>query len=56
MVRTIRGACPGVLPAAPGSSNKFDATFSDPDVAATIKGFNGSGSVEVIAITIVDGR
>lgn len=44
------------VPATPGSSNKFDATFSDPDVAATVKGFNGSGAVEAVTVTIVDGR
>jgi len=44
------------VPAAPGASNKFDAAVSDPDVAATVKGFNGSGPVEAVTITIVDGR
>jgi hypothetical protein len=44
------------VPATPGTPNTFSATFSDPDVAATVSGFNGSGSVEAVTITIVDGR
>ena len=44
------------VPATPGSSNTVSATFSDPDVAATMSGFNGSGPVEAVTITIVDGR
>jgi hypothetical protein len=42
--------------ATPGASNTLDVESSDQNVAATPKGWVGSGDAEAVIITIVDGR
>ena len=41
---------------AAGGSNKVSAATFNEDVAASITGFTGSGAVESVTITILDGR
>lgn len=44
------------VPFRPGSKNTVRVTTSHPDVAATLDGFNGGGSIESCTIKVVDGR
>jgi hypothetical protein len=44
------------VPTRPFSTNAVTVTSSNPDVAAMIKGFDGSGSTEACTVTIIDGR
>lgn len=44
------------IPTRPFSHNIVTATSSNPDVAATVEGLNGSGATEVCTVRVVDGR
>ena len=44
------------VPTTPGTSNTVTADTSDADVAATVKGLVGTGNMESVTITVVDGR
>ena len=46
----------GDVPWAPGASNKVTTSTFSEDVGASIAGFVGSGPVESVTITVVDGR
>lgn len=44
------------IPTRPMSSNTVRVDSSNPDIAAQMSGFNGSGSTEVCEIKVIDGR
>jgi hypothetical protein len=44
------------VPFRPGSNNTIRVSTSNPDVAATLDGFNGCGSIESCTVKVVDGR